>query len=150
MSLPSRAASVSGVCLRDKGDIVFSDAKNCSIFRGFFSNIAQSLGLVSGLSPSAGVFAGSGFVSCFTDWAFWGFWPFPSCVCVWVCVCWGGVWTVSKVSPSEVYPPRKLRWHFTCGFDLGHDLWLPFEAAFAVLKGLNPYKSACLGPLSNW
>ena len=85
MGLPSNAALASSVCLRDKGDIVFSDAKNCSIFRGFFSSIAR--GLVSGLSPSVGVFAGSGFVSCYADWMFWGFWPFPGSVCVCVCVC---------------------------------------------------------------
>ena len=86
MSLPSNAASALSVCLGDRGDIVFSDVKNCSISRSFFSNIARSL--VSGLSPSVGVFAGSGFVSCYADWMFWGFWPFPGCVCL--CVCVGG------------------------------------------------------------
>ena len=57
---------------------------------------------------------------------------------------WGDGWAVSKVessarvrvSPSEVYPAGKLQWHFTCGFDFRYSLWLPFEAAFAVLKGL--------------
>ena len=39
-------------------------------------------------------------------------------------------------SPSEVYPAGKLPWHFTCGFDFRPSLWLPFEATFAVLKGL--------------
>ena len=62
----------------------------------------------------------------------------------------GGLWDVSKVessartctSLSEVYPDWKLQWHFTCGFDFRHGLWLPFVAGFAVLKGLsaNPTK----------
>ena len=34
------------------------------------------------------------------------------------------------------YPAGKLRWHFTCGFYFRHSLWLPFEAAFVVLRGL--------------
>ena len=41
-----------------------------------------------------------------------------------------------RTSPSEVYPAGKLQWHFTCGFDFRHGVWLPFEAALAVLKGL--------------
>ena len=44
----------------------------------------------------------------------------------------------AHASPSEVYPARKLQWHFTCGFDFRHSQWLPFVAAFAVLKGLMP------------
>ena len=53
-----------------------------------------------------------------------------------------GLWDVSKVessarAPSEVNPAGKLQWHFTCGFDFRHSLWLPFVAAFAVLKGLS-------------
>ena len=40
-----------------------------------------------------------------------------------------------RASPSKVYPPGKLHWHFTCGFDFRHSLWLAFEAAFVVLKG---------------
>ena len=48
-----------------------------------------------------------------------------------------GLWAVSKfTSPSEVYPAGKLQWHFNCGFNFRHSLWLPFETAFAVLKGL--------------
>ena len=42
----------------------------------------------------------------------------------------------ARASPSEVYPDAKLQWHFTCGFDLKHSLWLPFVAGFAFLKGL--------------
>ena len=63
-------------------------------------------------------------------------WLFPGCGE-------GGLWAVSKVeclargvSPSDVYPAGKLPWHFACGFDFIHSLWLPFVAAFAVLKGL--------------
>ena len=41
-----------------------------------------------------------------------------------------------RVSPSKFYPADKLQWHFTCGFDFGHSLWLPFVATFAVRKGL--------------
>ena len=37
---------------------------------------------------------------------------------------------------SEVYPAGKLQWRFTYGFNLRHGLWLPFAAAFAVLRGL--------------
>ena len=65
-----------------------------------------------------------------------GGWPFPGCVVWGVCL-----WAASKVestSPSEVYPAGELQWHFTFGFNFRHDLslWLSFEAAFAVLKGL--------------
>ena len=42
----------------------------------------------------------------------------------------------ARALPSEVYPDEKLRWHFTCTLDFRHSLWLPFVAAFAVLKGL--------------
>ena len=31
----------------------------------------------------------------------------------------------------------RLQWYFTHGFDFRHSLWLPFVAAFAVLKGLS-------------
>ena len=76
---------------------------------------------------------------------------------------WGGLWAVSKVetSLSEVYLDWKLQWHFTCGFDFRHGLWLSFVAGFAVLKGLsaNPTKWlntkkqfvwACLAILCGW
>ena len=104
MSLPSKAASASGVCLGDKGDIVFSDARNCSISGASFPILrgAWCLGcllrLVSLLGPGS---CRAMLIGCFE-----GFGPFRA-VCV--CVCRGDVWTVSKVSPSEVYPPPKLR-----------------------------------------
>ena len=28
-------------------------------------------------------------------------------------------------SPSKVFPAGKLQWHFTCGFNFRHSLWLP-------------------------
>ena len=31
----------------------------------------------------------------------------------------------------------RFQWYFTHGFDFRHSLWLPFMAAFAVLKGLS-------------
>ena len=53
-----------------------------------------------------------------------------------MCVCPESRARCVPASPSEVYPAGKLRWHFTCGFNFGHGLWLPFEAAFVVLGGL--------------
>ena len=44
---------------------------------------------------------------------------------------------LARASAFEVYYAGKLQWHFTYGFDFRHSLWLPFVAAFAVLKGLN-------------
>ena len=83
-------------------------------------------------------------------------WHFPCCfdfvrglwlrfVKLWVIFnLWRVLWAVSEVensahlpaSSSEVYPAGKLQWHFTCGFDFRHSLWLPFVTFFAVLKGL--------------
>ena len=54
MGLPSKAASASKICLKDKNEIVFNDTKNCSIFKSFFSDLAQNL--VSTLPPSPNVF----------------------------------------------------------------------------------------------
>ena len=48
----------------------------------------------------------------------------------------GRLWAVSKVKRLAVYPAGKLHWHYTCTFNLRHSLWLPFVAAFAVMKGL--------------
>ena len=64
----------------------------------------------------------------------------------------GGLWALSKVessaqahvSPSDVCPAGKLQRHSTYGFDFGHSLWLPFVAAFAVLKGLMGGKFSAL------
>ena len=40
------------------------------------------------------------------------------------------------INMGGIYPAGKLQWHFTCGPDFSHSLWLPFVAAFVVLKGL--------------
>ena len=50
MGLSSKAASASNICLKDRHEIVFNDTKNCSVFKSFFSNLAQNL--VSKLPPS--------------------------------------------------------------------------------------------------
>ena len=57
MGLSSKASSASNICLKDKNKIVFNDTKKCSIFKSFFSNLAQSL--VSKLPPSPNVFTES-------------------------------------------------------------------------------------------
>ena len=44
----------------------------------------------------------------------------------------GVLWAVSGVGGSA----RVCAWHFTCGFDFRNNLWLPFGAAFTVLRGL--------------
>ena len=49
MGLPFKAASASNSCLKNKNEIVFNDTKNYSIFKSFFSNLAQNL--VSKLPP---------------------------------------------------------------------------------------------------
>ena len=43
MGLPSEAASASNIYLKDRNEVVFNDAKKCSIFKSFFSNLAQNL-----------------------------------------------------------------------------------------------------------
>ena len=57
MGLPSKAASVSNICLKDRNKIVLNNTKNCSIFESFFSNLSQNL--VSKLPPSPNVFSES-------------------------------------------------------------------------------------------
>ena len=57
MGLPSKAASASNICLKDRNEIVFNNTKNCSIFKSFFSNLAQNL--VSKPPPSLNVFTES-------------------------------------------------------------------------------------------
>ena len=57
MGLPSKAASASNICLKNRNEIFFNDSKNCSIFKSFFSNL--SLNLVSKLPPSPNVFTES-------------------------------------------------------------------------------------------
>ena len=55
------------------------------------------------------------------------------CVCVWGGG--GGGGGLVGCVQSRV----KLQWHFICGFDFRNSLWLPFVAAFAVLKGLKHF-----------
>ena len=40
-----------------------------------------------------------------------------------------------RALPSGVYPAGRLRWHFTCGFDFGHGLWLPFAGNYGFFLG---------------
>ena len=70
----------------------------------------------------------------------------------------------ARASPSEVYPAGKLQWHFTCGFNFRHGLWLPFVAGLAILNGSlivpvgtmssfwpgdNPFKTGAYGQCPN-
>ena len=57
MGLSSKAASALNICLKERNEIVFNDTKNCSIFKSFFSNLAQNL--VSKLPPSPNAFTES-------------------------------------------------------------------------------------------
>ena len=43
MGLPSKVATVSNICLKDKNEIVLNATKNCSVFKIYFSSIAQNL-----------------------------------------------------------------------------------------------------------
>ena len=65
MGLPSKAASASNSYLKDRNEIVFNNTKNCSIFKSFFSNLAQNL--VSKLPPSPNVFTESKVASYYDD-----------------------------------------------------------------------------------
>ena len=65
MGLPSKAASASNICLKDRNKIVFNNTKNCSLFKSFFSNLAQNL--VSKLPPSPNVFIESKVASYYDD-----------------------------------------------------------------------------------
>ena len=68
MGLSSKAASASNICLKDRKKIVFSDTKNCSIFKSFFSNLVQNL--VSKLPHSPNVFTESKVASYYDDTKF--------------------------------------------------------------------------------
>ena len=65
MGLPSKAASASNICLKERYEIVFNDTKNSSIFKSFFSNLAQNL--VSKLPESPNVFTESKVTSYYDD-----------------------------------------------------------------------------------
>ena len=63
--MSSKAAPASNICLKERNEIVFNDTKNCSIFKSFFSNLAQSL--LSKLPPSSNVFTESKVASYYDD-----------------------------------------------------------------------------------
>ena len=65
LGLPSKAASASNICLKDKNEIVFNDTKNYSIFKCVFSNRAQNL--VSKLPPSPNALTESKVASYYTN-----------------------------------------------------------------------------------
>ena len=65
MGLSSKATSASNICLKEINEIVFNDAKNCSIFKSFFSSLAQNL--VSKLPPSRNVSTESKVASYYDD-----------------------------------------------------------------------------------
>ena len=43
MGLPSKAVTASNICLKNKNQIMFNDIKYCSIFKSYFSSLAQNL-----------------------------------------------------------------------------------------------------------
>ena len=55
MSLPSKLVTASNICLKDKNEIVLNATKNCSIFKNYFSDLAQNL--VFKLPPSPNIFS---------------------------------------------------------------------------------------------
>ena len=57
MGLPSKAVTASNICLIEKNEIVFNATKNCSIFKNYFSSLAQNL--VSKLPLSSNTFSES-------------------------------------------------------------------------------------------
>ena len=61
MSLPFKAVTALNICLKNKNQIVFNDIKNCSIFKNYFSSLAQNL--VSKLPLSPNIFTESKIVS---------------------------------------------------------------------------------------
>ena len=65
MGLPSKAVTASNICLKDKNQIVFNDIKNCSIFKNYFSGLAQKL--VSELPLSPNIFNKSKIESYYSD-----------------------------------------------------------------------------------
>ena len=52
MGLPSKAVTISNICLKDKNEIVFNATKNCSIFKNYFSSLAHNLVSKLPLSPN--------------------------------------------------------------------------------------------------
>ena len=65
MGLPSKAVTVSNICFKNKNQIVFNDIKNCSIFKNYFSSLAQNL--VSKLPLSPNIFTESKIASYYNN-----------------------------------------------------------------------------------
>ena len=65
MSLPFKAVTALNICLKNKNQIVFNDIKNCSIFKNYFSSLAQNL--VSKLPLSPNIFTESKIVSYYNN-----------------------------------------------------------------------------------
>ena len=65
LGLPSKAVTASNICLKDKNQIVFNDIKNCSIFKNYFSSLAQNL--VSKLPLSPNIFTESKIASYYNN-----------------------------------------------------------------------------------
>ena len=53
--LPFKLVTASNICLKDKNEIVLNATKNCSIFKNYFSDLAQNL--VLKLPPSPNIFS---------------------------------------------------------------------------------------------
>ena len=65
MSLPFKVVTALNICLKNKNQIVFNDIKNCSIFKNYFSSLAQNL--VSKLPLSPNIFTESKIVSYYNN-----------------------------------------------------------------------------------
>ena len=103
MGLPSKAVAASNIYLKDKNEIVFNATKNCSIFKNFFSSLAENL--VSKLPLSPNIFTESKIASYYDSNA------------------------VSKDLNFQLVETSP-------------------EKILSILKGLNPYKVACIDNLS--
>ena len=62
VGLSSKAVTASNFWLKDKNEIVFNVTKNCSIFKNYFSSLAQNM--VSKLPPSPNICTESKVASC--------------------------------------------------------------------------------------
>ena len=43
MDLPSKAVTAPNICLKNRNEVVFNATKKCSIFKNYFSRLAQNL-----------------------------------------------------------------------------------------------------------
>ena len=62
-------------------------------------------------------------------WTMGSFWPGLALSGLWEaygCVQSRELAACMRALPSKTYPAGKLQWHFTCGFNFRHNLWLPF------------------------